>query len=53
MFAIYLLEMLSIRSTGALKHRGTRDPGLLVRDVFLPLVVFGPLASRTLYINIL
>jgi hypothetical protein len=36
-----ILEMLSIRSTGALKYRGIRDPGLLVRDVFLPLVVFG------------
>jgi hypothetical protein len=33
--------MLSIKSTGALKHCGIRDPGLLVEDVFLPLVVFG------------
>jgi hypothetical protein len=36
-----ILEMLSIWSTGVLKHRGIRDSGLLVRDVFLPLVVFG------------
>jgi hypothetical protein len=32
--------MLYIRFTGALKHRGIRDPGLLV-EVILPLVVFG------------
>jgi hypothetical protein len=36
-----ILEMLSIRSTGILKHRVIRDPGLLIEDVFLPLVVFG------------
>jgi hypothetical protein len=41
-----------------LVYGGTETPrnwglGLLVRDVFLPLVVFGSLASRTLYINIL
>jgi hypothetical protein len=35
------LKLLSIRSTGALKNRGIRDPGLFVRRVLFTLMGFG------------
>jgi hypothetical protein len=35
--------------TRALQHRGIRDPGLSIKGVLFPLVVFGLFVGRTLY----
>jgi hypothetical protein len=45
-----MLEMLSIRSTGALKHRGIKGPGAFSRGRLFPLVVLTTLLNRTLFI---